>query len=113
MRKAIRTAGPNNRGVVRMQFATRNGEFGTCPRKWLDMQSNTLDRSKPMKTKQRQTMKSTRNKTISIGKYVQPEAMVNAAWVAEVYQNGWGVPQDYSKAYKWFEKAAAAGNRLP
>ena len=30
--------------------------------------------------------------TCPTGKYVQPEAMVNAAWVAEVYQNGWGVP---------------------
>jgi len=37
-------------------------------------------------------------------------ALVNAVWVAEVYQNGWGVPQDYSKAHKWFEKAAADGN---
>ena len=55
-------------------------------------------------------MKSTRKKTISTGKYVQPEAMVNAASVAEVYQNGWGVRQDYSKAHKWFEKAAADGN---
>jgi len=53
-------------------------------------------------------MKSKQKQTISTGKYVQPEAMVNAAWVAEVYQNGWGVPQDYSKAHKWFE--AAAGN---
>ena len=34
-------------------------------------------------------------------------ALVNAVWVAEVYQNGWGVPQDYSKAHKWFEAAAA------
>jgi hypothetical protein len=25
--------------------------------------------------------------------------MVNAAWVAGVYLNGWGVPQDYGKAY--------------
>jgi uncharacterized protein len=37
-------------------------------------------------------------------------ALVNAVWVAEVYQNGWGVPQDYSKAHKWFEAAAAAGH---
>ena len=37
-------------------------------------------------------------------------ALVNAVWVAEVYQNGWGVPQDYSKAHKWFEAAAGAGN---
>jgi hypothetical protein len=63
-----------------------------------------------MKTKQRQPTKSTQKKTISSGKYVQPEAMVNAAWVAEVYQNGLGVAQDYSKAHKWFEKAAADGN---
>ena len=39
-----------------------------------------------------------------------PSAMVNAVWVAEVYQNGWGVPQDYSKARKWFEEAAVAGD---
>ena len=37
-------------------------------------------------------------------------ALVNAVWVAEVYQNGWGVPQDYSKAHKWFEATAAAGH---
>ena len=55
-------------------------------------------------------MKSTQKKTISTGKYVQPEAMVDAGWVAEVYQNGLGVAQDYSKAHKWFEKAAADGN---
>jgi len=55
-------------------------------------------------------MKSKQKQTISTGKYVQPEAMVNAAWVAEVYQNGWGVPQDYGKAHKRFEKAAADGN---
>ena len=57
-------------------------------------------------------MKSKQKQTISTGKYVQPEAMVNAAWVAEVYQNGWGVPQDYSKAHKWFEKAATDGNTV-
>src|SRR6516165_11720957 len=39
-----------------------------------------------------------------------PRAMVNAVWVAEVYENGWGVPQDYRKAQKWFEEAASAGN---
>ena len=39
-----------------------------------------------------------------------PRAMVNAVWVAEVYENGWGVPQDYRKARKWFEEAASAGN---
>ena len=55
-------------------------------------------------------MKSKQKQTISTGKYVQPEAMVNAAWVAEVYQNGWGVPQDYGTAHKWFKKAAADGN---
>ena len=39
-----------------------------------------------------------------------PGALVNAVWVAEVHQNGWGVPQDYGKAHKWFEAAADAGN---
>ena len=43
-------------------------------------------------------------------KYALFRAMVNAVWVAEVYRNGWGVPQDYSKARKWSVEAAAAGN---
>ena len=43
-------------------------------------------------------------------KYAPPGAMVNAIWVAEVYQNGWGVPQDYHEARKWFIEAATAGN---
>ena len=47
---------------------------------------------------------------MNANKYALPRAMVNAVWVAEVYQNGWGVPQDYSKARKWFVEAAAAGN---
>ena len=24
-----------------------------------------------------------------------------------LYENGWGVPQDYAKAREWYEKAAA------
>jgi uncharacterized protein len=55
-------------------------------------------------------MKSTQKQTISPGKYSQPEAMVNAAWVAGLYLNGWGVSQDYGKAHKWFKKAADDGN---
>src|SRR5215472_807733 len=47
---------------------------------------------------------------MNTNKCVPSGALVNAVWVAEVYQNGWGVPQDYSKAHKWFEKAAADGN---
>jgi hypothetical protein len=36
MRKTIRSAGPeHDRGVVRMEFATQNGEFGRCPQEWL------------------------------------------------------------------------------
>ena len=46
---------------------------------------------------------------MNTNKCAPSEALVNAVWVAEVYQNGWGVPQDYSKAHKWFEAAAAAG----
>src|SRR6516162_6194721 len=63
-----------------------------------------------MKSKQRQTMKSTQKQTISTDKHSQPGAMVNAAWVAGVYLNRWGVPQDYGKAHKWFKKAADDGN---
>ena len=62
-----------------------------------------------MKTKQRQTMKSTQKQT-STDKHSHPEAMVNAAWVAGVYLNGWGVPQDYRKAHKWLKKPAVEGN---
>jgi TPR repeat protein len=47
---------------------------------------------------------------MNTNKRVPSGALVNAAWVAEVYQNGWGVPQDYGKALKWYEEAAAAGN---
>ena len=39
-----------------------------------------------------------------------PKAMVSAAWVAELYEKSWGVTQDYSKAHKWFEKAADDGD---
>jgi TPR repeat protein len=63
-----------------------------------------------MKSKQRQTIKNTQKQTISANKYFQPAAMVNAAWVAEVYQNGWGVRKDYGKAHTWFQKAAGDGN---
>jgi hypothetical protein len=45
-----------------------------------------------MKSKQRQTTKSTRKQTISTDKHSQPGAMVDAAWAAGVYLNGWGVP---------------------
>ena len=55
-------------------------------------------------------MKRTQKQPINVGKYSQPEAMVNAAWVAGVYLNGWGVPQDYGKAHKWLKKAAEEGN---
>jgi TPR repeat protein len=47
---------------------------------------------------------------MNINKCAPSGALVNAVWVAEVYQNGWGVPQDYSKAHKWFEATAAAGH---
>jgi len=33
--------------------------------------------------------------------------MLNLGWL---YQNGWGVAQDYDKACKWYQKAADAGN---
>ena len=36
-----------------------------------------------------------------------PDAMVN---VGKIYENGWGVQQDYGQARQWYEKAAAAGN---
>jgi uncharacterized protein len=36
--------------------------------------------------------------------------LVNATWIAELYENGWGVAQDYGKALEWFHKAADAGN---
>ena len=55
-------------------------------------------------------MKRTQKQPINVGKYSQPEAMVNAAWVAGVYLNGWGVPQDYRKAHKWLKKPAVEGN---
>ena len=55
-------------------------------------------------------MRSTQKRTISIVRYSQPEAIVNAAWVGGVYLNGWGVPQDYRKAHKWLKKAAEEGN---
>ena len=48
--------------------------------------------------------------TMNTSKCAYPKAMVSAAWVAEVYENGWGVTHDYSKAHQWFEKAADAGN---
>jgi TPR repeat protein len=35
------------------------------------------------------------------------EAMYN---LGLAYDNGWGVPKDYSKAKEWYEKSAAAGN---
>jgi TPR repeat protein len=47
---------------------------------------------------------------MSTSEYAHPEALVNAAWIAELYENGWGVAQDYGKAHKWFQKSAAAGN---
>ena len=47
---------------------------------------------------------------MNTNKPASPRAMVDAVWVAEVYENGWGVPQDYRKARKWFEEAASAGN---
>jgi TPR repeat protein len=47
---------------------------------------------------------------MSTSEYAHPEALVNAAWIAELYENGWGVAQDYGKAHKWFQKAADAGN---
>lgn len=47
---------------------------------------------------------------MNTSKCAYPKAMVSAAWVAELYENGWGVTQDYSKAHKWFEKAAADRN---
>lgn len=55
-------------------------------------------------------MKVKQNQTITTSKPAEPEAMVNAAWVAEVYKNGWGVAQDYGKAHRWYEKAAQHGN---
>ena len=55
-------------------------------------------------------MKSTQKQTISTDKHSQPEAIVNAAWAAGVYLNGWGVSQDYGKAHKWFNKAADDGD---
>jgi TPR repeat protein len=55
-------------------------------------------------------MNTKQDKTISTSKCAHPEAMVSAAWVAELYENGLGVTQDYSKAHKWFEKAADDGN---
>ena len=54
-------------------------------------------------------MKSTQKQTRT-DKHSHPEAMVNAAWVAGVYLNGWGVPQDYGKAHKWSKRAAEEGN---
>jgi TPR repeat protein len=47
---------------------------------------------------------------MSTSEYTHPEALVNATWIAELYENGWGVAQDYGKAHKWFHKAADAGN---
>jgi len=47
---------------------------------------------------------------MSVNKYNGSRGLVNAAWVAEVYENGWGVPRDYGKAYKWFQKATEEGN---
>lgn len=35
------------------------------------------------------------------------DAMVN---VGQIYENGWGVLQDYGQARQWYEKAAGAGN---
>jgi TPR repeat protein len=55
-------------------------------------------------------MDTKQNKTVNTSKCAYPKAMVSAAWVAELYENGWGVTQDYSKTHKWFEKAAADGN---
>jgi hypothetical protein len=43
---------------------------------------------------------------MSVNKYNGSKGLVNPAWAAEVYENGWGVPRDYGKAYKWFQKAA-------
>jgi TPR repeat protein len=60
--------------------------------------------------KQNQTMNTKQNQTINTSKCTYPKAMVSAAWVAELYEKGWGVGQDYSKAHKWFEKAADDGN---
>ena len=47
---------------------------------------------------------------MSTSEYTHPEALVNATWIAELYENGWGVAQDYGKALEWFHKAADAGN---
>jgi uncharacterized protein len=47
---------------------------------------------------------------MSVNEYNGSRGLVNAAWAAEVYENGWGVPQDCGKAYKWFQKAAEEGN---
>jgi hypothetical protein len=32
--------------------------------------------------------------------------------LGRLYQNSWGVPQDYAKAREWYEKASTAGNRF-
>jgi uncharacterized protein len=55
-------------------------------------------------------MNTKQNQPMDTSKCAYPKAMVSAAWVAELYEKSWGVTQDYSKARKWFEKAAAEGN---
>jgi len=60
--------------------------------------------------KQNQTMNTKQNQTINTSKCTYPKAMVSAAWVAELYEKGWGVAQDYGKALEWFQKADDDGN---
>jgi TPR repeat protein len=50
------------------------------------------------------------NQTMSTSEYARAEALVNAAWIAELYENAWGVARDYGEALEWFQKAADAGN---
>jgi TPR repeat protein len=37
----------------------------------------------------------------------KPQAMNNLGFL---YQNGWGVAQDYAKAREWYQKAADKGD---
>ena len=39
---------------------------------------------------------------MSTSEYTHPEALVNATWIAELYENGWGVAQDYGKHFAFF-----------
>jgi TPR repeat protein len=50
---------------------------------------------------------------MSTSEYAHPEALVNAAWIAELYENGWGVAQDYGKAHKCSKNLPPPATRLP